>query len=615
MSTIGRILHEIHDRFRQDPNGAVADYIPELTRANPHWFGISVVTTDGHRYSAGDCAQEFTIQSISKAFTYGLALDERGPEAVLAKIGVEPSGEAFNEISLEQNTGRPYNPMINAGAIAATSLVPSLDNENGFERIRRCLSDYAARDLAVDEAVYQSESRTGFRNRAIAYLLCNSGILQDEVEEVVDAYFRQCSILVSCNDLALMGATLACGGINPVTGKRAILPENVERVLSVMATCGMYDSSGEWNFRVGLPAKSGVGGGILGVLPGQMGLAVFSPKLDQKGNSVRGVRAFAELSRRFNLNLFNLPTLSDQSVRSAYDLSAVTSKRQRPKSERDILRKYGDRVLVIEMQGDLFFSSIERALRVMQFQHPEARMAILDLTRVGLIDACCAGLLKDAAEDLAEDHRHIVIIDPKRRLRSSPGLESIDMLTELQPALERAERELLASILGKTETKIDALVPFHEFEVFAGLAGRELSQIESLLQMQSYRQDECIVSQGSQPDYLYLLAKGSAGVFVHQEGSSHRIHGLSPGVTFGDIAIVERSTRSADIVAEDDTVCYQLSAEQFYDLEDSSPAIHARIISNLLKANLAIIRDLGRELAVLRSGQQELETPSAGAIP
>jgi len=268
-SVISQIIKQLHETYRSLDGGDLADYIPELAKADPDWFGICIITADGHIYEVGDSDQEFTIQSVSKAFSYGMILDEFGFDAVSKRIGVEPSGEAFNSISLDPETGRPLNPMINAGAITATGMVPGKDFEERFEKVRSRFSEFAARDLRVDESVYQSESRTGFRNRAIANLLRNFEMLDDPVDEAVEVYFKQCSILVNCRDLAVMAASLANEGMNPITHKRVLEPENVEKVLSVMSTCGMYDYSGEWIFNVGLPAKSGVGGGILGGLPGQ----------------------------------------------------------------------------------------------------------------------------------------------------------------------------------------------------------------------------------------------------------------------------------------------------------------------------------------------------------
>ncbi|MEM7602350.1 MAG: glutaminase A, partial [Verrucomicrobiota bacterium] len=253
-NTIALIVESLFEKYKSCTEGAVADYIPELTKANPSWFGICIFTTDGHCYEIGDSDQEFTIQSISKAFTYGMILDEHGVDAVEKRIGVEPSGEAFNSISLDPQTGRPLNPMINAGAIASSGMVTGKGFKERFEKIRKRFSQFAARDLRVDEDVYRSESATGFRNRAIAHLLRNFEMLDDPVEESVEVYFKQCSILVTCRDLAVMGASLANGGVNPISGERVLEHENVEKVLSVMSTCGMYDYSGEWIFTVGLPA-------------------------------------------------------------------------------------------------------------------------------------------------------------------------------------------------------------------------------------------------------------------------------------------------------------------------------------------------------------------------
>jgi glutaminase len=276
-SPIQALLEALHARFQAVRDGAVADYIPELTKADPEWFAICLATTDGRLYEVGDSRQGFTIQSISKPLTYGLALEDRGLDAVLARIGVEPTGDAFNSISLAPDTGRPLNPMINAGAIAAASLVAGHSEEDKLARLLAVYGLYAGRPLAVDRRVYESERDTGHRNRAIGHMLRNFGILDGDPEPALDLDFRQCSIEIDCRDLALIGATLANGGVNPVTGERALRAEYVENVLSVMTTCGMYDFAGEWVYSVGMPAKSGVGGGVLAVLPGQLGIGVFPP--------------------------------------------------------------------------------------------------------------------------------------------------------------------------------------------------------------------------------------------------------------------------------------------------------------------------------------------------
>jgi glutaminase len=297
---VAQLVQRYLDRIRAEhagcAEGALASYIPELTRVDPNGFGLSLSSSDGFVYESGDARVEFTIQSISKPFTYALALDRMGQQAVDEKIGVEPTGDAFNEISVDKTTKTPKNPMINAGAIAAVSLIPARTPDERFVQIQDFYSAFAGRRLELDHDVYASEKATGSRNRAIAYMLQSFGVLDDDPDDVLDVYFRQCSINVTSTDLARMAATLARGGLNPMTGRRVTSAEVVKRTLSVMVTCGMYDGAGDWVSAVGMPAKSGVGGGIVAVLPGQLGIGVYSPLLDAKGNSVRGVRLCRSLS-------------------------------------------------------------------------------------------------------------------------------------------------------------------------------------------------------------------------------------------------------------------------------------------------------------------------------
>ena len=333
-SPIEGYLADLHAKYASLHDGEVATYIPELAKADPGWFGIGIATTDGYVYEVGDTRQPFTIQSISKPFAYGLALEDRGRSAVLGKVGVEPSGDAFNSISLAPGTGRPLNPMINAGAITTTSLVKGASSSQQVQRLVDVLSLHTGRVLTVNEAVYLSEKETGHRNRAIGHMLRNFDIMTEDPTQALDVYFQQCAIEVTCRDLAVMAATLANGGTNPATGERAIAPELVDSVLSVMMSCGMYDYAGEWLYLVGAPAKSGVSGGIMAVWPGQLGIAVFSPRLDARGNSVRGIKVCQDLSRDFNLHALRVPRYARAAIRAVYDLSKVGSKRFRREPER-----------------------------------------------------------------------------------------------------------------------------------------------------------------------------------------------------------------------------------------------------------------------------------------
>ncbi|MFE5409768.1 glutaminase A [Microbacterium sp. NPDC056569] len=303
MDPITALLHEVLEDVRPHDDGAPAGYIPELAAADPERLALAVVGPRGRVRAVGDVAHEFTIQSISKPFVLALALADRGRDAVLRKVGAEPSGEPFNAISLEPGTGRPANPMVNAGAIATSALVPGEGVDDRMTRVVEGLSAFAGRSLWVDEQVYASESATGDRNRALAHLLRSHGIIEGSVEIAVETYFRQCSLLVTVRDLAVMSATLAFGGVNPVTGERVVSEAVARDVLSIMTSCGMYDYSGEWLLRVGLPAKSGVSGGLLAVAPSQFGVAAFSPRLDVHGNSVRAIALLETLGERFGMHL------------------------------------------------------------------------------------------------------------------------------------------------------------------------------------------------------------------------------------------------------------------------------------------------------------------------
>ena len=283
----------------------MATYIPELGAANPDHFGISLVTAEGTVFQTGDFHHPFTLQSISKPFTFGMALEEFGHQDVARRVGVEPSGDAFNSIELQNGTNRPHNPMVNAGAITVTALLHSRYTSATFDAILQRLSAAAGRRLSVDEQVYESERSTGHRNRAIAHLLLNFGLVHTEAERALDVYFRQCSILVTSHDLAMMGATLANMGRNPLTGELVFDLITVKHMLSIMFTCGMYDYSGEWAYRVGVPAKSGVSGGVLAVVNRQMAIACYSPRLDGRGNSCRGIDVCTELAATFGLHAFD----------------------------------------------------------------------------------------------------------------------------------------------------------------------------------------------------------------------------------------------------------------------------------------------------------------------
>lgn len=300
------LLRGLHSKYEGCNEGTIYVTEPDLQTGRRDHFGICAVTADGSIYEAGDSQVDFFIQSVSKLFSYGLALEDHGRDAVLKRVDVEPTGDAYNAIiKLEESSKRPHNPMVNAGGIAISSLIKGSRPAIGLNRILEMLSRYAGRQIFIDAPAFVAEQDANDRNWAISYLLKNFGMIEEDIKQTMDLYLQQCSAVINCRDLAMMGATLANEGVNPVTGERALKAEYVRDLLTVMYTCGMYDFAGEWAYNTGLPAKSGVSGSILAVVPGQMGIAVFSPPLDQRGNSVRGIRVFEELSELLELHIFH----------------------------------------------------------------------------------------------------------------------------------------------------------------------------------------------------------------------------------------------------------------------------------------------------------------------
>ncbi|AOT72353.1 glutaminase A [Geosporobacter ferrireducens] len=302
------LLTELLEKNRKWTHfGKVAAYIPELMNANSNALGITVVDIEGNVYKAGDYEEKFTMQSVSKPITLMLALMDRGAEFVFERVGMEPSGDAFNSMrKLETiNPSKPLNPMINAGAIAVTSLIQGDSYEEKFQRILELFRKLSCNpNLKINESVYLSEKRTGDRNRSMAYFLRDVGILEGDVESILDLYFKQCSIEVDCEDIARIGALLANQGVMLGTGEQVVPKEITQIAKTFMVTCGMYDASGEFAINVGVPAKSGVGGGIMCAVPNRMGIGVVGPALDAKGNSMGGLKILQDISKELSLSMF-----------------------------------------------------------------------------------------------------------------------------------------------------------------------------------------------------------------------------------------------------------------------------------------------------------------------
>lgn len=390
-------LTEILDDLRQNHEGAVADYIPALKAANPDLFAIALTTVEGRTYTAGDCDIEFSIQSMSKPFVYAAALTDRGEENVADHVGVEPSGEAFNELSLETGTFRPRNPMINAGAITTHHLLVDSGASVG-QRVDRALEFFSAlagRSLSIDEDVRASELETADRNLAIAHMLRNYGILADDPHDVVAGYTAQCSILVTVRDIAMMAATLASGGVHPESGQRIIDRRVARQTLSVMAAAGMYDGAGSWFNDVGIPAKSGVAGGLLGALPGQVGIGSFSPRLDDHGNSVRGVKAFRRLSADMGLHLMEAEAFGSRSLRGV---------------------RTDDDATIVDLQGVVSFGGAEGVLDHLDGSQPSTDTVIVDVSRVDDFTDVGRRMVLEGMRRLSLDGHRIGLIDPDTKL-------------------------------------------------------------------------------------------------------------------------------------------------------------------------------------------------------
>ena len=411
-SPIPSYLDEVLQSVAADRTGVLANYIPELAEVDPERLGASIAMVDGELYASGDTDSLFTIQSLSKPFVYALALADRGFERVLDKVGVEPSGEPFNEISLEDSSGRPLNPMINAGAITTHSLVgtETMNPAERMERVISGLSAFAGRSLDVDEAVYSSEIEHAHRNLAIAHMLRSHDILTENPTGVVEGYTRQCSLLVTVQDLAMMAATLANYGIQPVTGEQVVPKTVVRQVLSVMFTCGMYNAAGDWATQVGIPAKSGVGGGIIGAVPGQLGLATFSPRLDVHGNSVRGVSLFERFSSDMGMHVMNIPTVARSAIRANYRIGS------------------GEKITqVIQLQGRIRFAGAERVIREIVDTHYMGTRIALDVTRVYSVDEVAQHMLLEIMRRMRHEGYTVYLIDQDDTITNLEALKAMDV--------------------------------------------------------------------------------------------------------------------------------------------------------------------------------------------
>lgn len=604
-SPIQTYLLDLHARLAGLDDGAAASYIPELAKADPAWFGICLVTMDGVAYEVGDSRQPFTIQSISKPFVYATALADRGRAFVTRKVGVEPSGDAFNSISLDPQTGAPKNPMINAGAIATASLVAGETPEAQWRRIEVAMAAFIGHEARVDEAVYRSESETGFRNRAIAWMLKNFGIIDGEPMASLENYFRQCSVLVTCRDLAYMAATLANGGAHPLTGQRAVPAEHVEPVLSVMATCGMYDYAGSWLYEVGMPAKSGVGGGIIAVLPGRFGIGIFSPPLDEKGNSVRGIEVCKRLSRDFSLHAFSRVGYPAMALGRVYTGADAPSRRQPSPEMRAYLGEHARRIKYLCLHGFLAVDGVEYVIRRMRALAPESDAFILDMHQVAGLSESAGRLLNQARLGFADDGIAMVF----SRIHGRRGL--LDPLSKAVRAGDRGflnfeDNDLAAEwcenrLYGEGAQAPEARAALADSPLFAGMPEALTRRVEALAHTQVFPPGAAILVSGEKDDgRVFFIESGRVSILVPlQQGGHQRIASLGPGMNFGEMSLLGQTKRSASVHADTEVECRVLDTRELDALEEQAPRLKIVLLENLARDMAAKLRRATQWIAAL----------------
>lgn len=575
-----RFLTECHATFSTETGGTVANYIPELGKADPDHFGIALATIDGHVYEVGDTRIPFTIQSMSKAFVFALALDTLGATRVESTIGVEPSGEPFNSIRLNADN-HPFNPMVNSGAIACSGLIHEAKGDGAFDCIRESLSRFAGRELGLDEAVYASESATGDRNRAIGYLLRNSGVIRSSVDAVLGVYFRQCAILVTARDIAIMAATLANRGSNPVTGEQVVTPYAIARTLSVMTSSGMYDYAGEWIYRVGLPAKSGVAGGILAALPAQLGLGSYSPRLDAHGNSVRGIKVCEALSAHFDLHMLNRSGDARDSIIADYDIGKSASRRSRRPDEQAILAAHHRDVRILELVGALTLANVDYVSRQLATK-PRPQIMIFDLRRVATVTRAAARLLAEGFRELEAFGTTTVVSGVEHSSAIwqalgewTDGIASLRDFHLLDDAIEWAEDQVVYRHGGSLDST--ELTELSEQALLAGLTAEEIAALAKLGTARAYQPGQRIIAAEEPASSLYFLQSGVVHVKLP---SGIRLATLSAGMVFGEMSLLE-AKRSADVLADKSVTVLEVPLTDFQRFREAHPRIGERIMRNL----------------------------------
>ena len=574
------LVASVHERHADERSGEILRGIPALENVDPDSFGICLATADGHVYEAGDTRLPFCIQSISKPFTYGIALTDQGTEAVDAKIDIEPSGELYNEISLHPVTHRPRNPMINAGALVAASLVGGETPEEQVERILQIYSAYAGRELAFDEEIYASQLESGHRNRAIGHMLREFGILDGDPNVAHEVYLRACSTMITCRDLSLMGATWANGGVNPLTGESVLSTALTERVLSVMSTCGMYDAAGAWLAEVGMAAKSGVGGGIIAVLPGQVAIAAFSPRLDEHGNSIRAFKACRQLSADLELHEMRVARGAHSAIRDSYDIVEAPSMLQRPEADRAILERHGRKARIYEAHGDLLFAGAESVVREICAVGPEVELLALDVRRVGEVASVSRELLVKLRGYLRERGCEAFRIDPDGVLDDGPDRDGQRAAFPTIAAAAMYFEDRLLERYGDGPTTDEEEFVFDDHPALVGVSPDVVEELRRRLEPRSYDDGELIVAEGDTETGVLMFTSGRVRSSIRTtNGATRELATLTPGTCFGDVYVVTGNPHPVTIHARGPVEAVELTREEWRRIGEEDPALRAAILN------------------------------------
>ncbi|MGH3479274.1 MAG: glutaminase A [Nocardioidaceae bacterium] len=599
-SVVQELIASVHAACLEDRTGDILRGVPALEDVDPDSFGICLATADGHVYEVGDTRLPFCIQSISKPFTYGIALTDNGTDLVDEKIDVEPSGELYNEISLHPVTHRPRNPMINAGALVAASLVAGATPDEQIERISRTYSMYAGRELALDEDIFASQVESGHRNRAIGHMLREFGILKGNPDVAHEIYLRACSTMVTCRDLSLMGATLANGGANPLTGERVLAGDYTERVLSVMSTCGMYDAAGAWFAHVGLAAKSGVGGGIVAVLPGQLSIAAFSPRLDQHGNSVRAFEACRRLSRDLELHELRVARAARSAIRASYYVQESPSAVWRPEVDRRLLDEYGRKARIYEAHGDLLFGGAESVVREISEACHGLDLVVLDVRRVGEIAEVSRRLLDDLHRYVREQGCQVALIDPDGLVtRTAVGDDVLPNFTTVADAIVWCEDWLIERYGGRRPA--EERYRFRDHPLFAQASPRVVDELERRMQPRSFADGESIVAESDTTAGVFLIMSGRVRCsLTATDGITRRLATLTPGTCFGEVYLVADAPHPLALHAVGSVELFELTRDEFTRIGQEDPKLWASIVAVLMSA---FGDDLDRVLRSLATGR------------